>query len=411
MLKTTYQVFNSPAGKTIVFNNLYLINGEFVFNGTANSSDISTYNNIHYRHNSFKQWSPTIRELSEEHDVAILTTPHFYLKQTMYSHPVHTLGDDVFSMFYSLYRCKIDYNPCVCISEMSDDYNALDFSDNRGMFQCLFGHQAITQHHLKRTYSKACFKTFVVGNGNSGLHSYDANYVAPFEDNIWKKFRDAFYQQAGINLEGGNKIIYADSNNWPVQGEVKDALEKNEIDIIHWSDLPDIKDHLNLLKNVKIYITTEGADAVDAIFLPDSAMVIDLGRMYALDNYKVLGYCVDWLWPALSYIDVFYLEDYCLRYHRALELIPTANELMRVVEGLNQNDANLLLKRQEIYNKFTSQAVDKTHRDVKLNNYSPNARLLIANYSNAERESIVENFKRGNTAYACNEQIRPFRKF
>lgn len=410
MLKTTYQVFDSPtAGKTIVFNNLYFINGEFIFNGTASNSEIATYFGVHYRHDNFKQWMPSIRDLLED-TIQVITTPHFYLKETLRYHPVHTLMDDIFSVFYSLYRCKLNYNPYVCVLEIPDEYNTSEFYDCRGMFKCLFGQEAITSHHIKRIHSKVCFQTFVVGNGDSGLHSYDSNYAAPFQDDIWKQFRNAFYEKSEISLELGSKIIYADSNNWPINGALKDILEKNDISIINWSDFPTIKDQLNLLKNVKIYIATEGADILNAIFLPDNAIVINLGRMYANGSYKVLGYCVDWIWPSLSYIDVFYLEDYCLRYHKTQELIPSSEELMQIVRTLNDTPSNsLLVKRKEIYDNFASKAVDKIDYTLKLNNFSPNARLLIENFSNLERAKIIESFKRGSAAYACNDKIRSFR--
>lgn len=412
MLKTTYQIFDSPAGKTIIFNNLYFINGEFIFNGSVSKSEISTYSNVHYRHTNFELWSPSIINLVEDNTIPVIETTHFYLRETLNSHPAHVLVDDIFSTFYSLYRCKLDYNPCVCIVEMSEWYDKINFYDWRGTFKCLFGQEAITSHHLKRTYQKICFKTFVVGNGDSGLHSYDSNYAAPFNNDILKQFRDALYKKAEINLGLGNKIIYVDSNNFPVRNNLKDALGKNNIEIIHWSDMQHISDQLNFLKDVRIYIATEGADMLNAIFLPDNAIVIDLGRMYAIDNYKALGYCVDWVFPSLSYINVFYFEDYYESYHRTQEVSPNPDDLIQMIECLNdkQKEVPLLLKRKKIYDNFASKIVDRINCALKLNNYSPNARLLIENYPNIEeRIKIVENFKRGSIAYACNEQIRPFR--
>jgi hypothetical protein len=413
MLKTTYQIFDSPAGKTIVFNNLYFINGEFVFNGSeVNNAEISTYPNVHYRHTNFELWSPSIRELPEDNTIPVIETTHFYLKETLNSHPAHVLLDDVFSVFYGLYKCKLDYDPCVCIIEMHERYDKIDFYDWRGAFKCLFGQEAITFHHFKRTSAKVCFKTFVVGNGDLGLHSYDSNYAAPFQDDIWKQFRNALYKKSDINLELGNKIIYVDSNNFPIKDNLKKVLEKNNIEIIHWSDMLQMKDQLNFLKNVKIYIATEGADILNSIFLPDNAMVIDLGRMYAIDDYKALGYCVDWAFPSLSYIDVFYFEDYYTNYHRTQETTPNSDDLMQMIEYLNddQKKNNILLMRTEIYDNFASKIVNKIHYELKLNNYSPNARLLIENYPDIKkRNEIVEDFKRGSPAYACNDKIRPFR--
>ncbi len=413
MKKTTYKIYNSPAGKTIVFSNLYFINGEFVFNGTVPASEVSVYPNVHYRHTNFKLWQPKITELPiEQNDIPLIESPHFYLKETLHYHPVHTLMDDVFSVFYSLYRCGINYNPLVCILDI-DNNKTENAYDCKGIFKFLFGEETIPLHYLQTLYPQVCFKTFVVGNGDSGLHSYDSNYAAPFQDDIWKQFRDAFYKKTEINLKLGNKIIYVDSNNFPIKENLKNVLEKNNIEIVHWSDMIHINDQLNFIKDVKIYIAIEGADILNSIFLPDNAMVIDLGRMYANGTYKALGYCVDWIFPSLSYIDVFYFEDYYVNYHNTQETSPNPDDLIRMIEDLSdeQKKSNILLRRAEIYDNFASKIVDRISCELKLNNYSPNARLLIENYSSAkDRSEIIESFKRGSPAYECNSKIRPFRK-
>ena len=229
MLKTTYQIFDSPAGKTIVFSNLYFINGEFIFNGSVSASEISTYPNVHYRKTNFEKWVPRIADLQEQGEIQQITAPHFYLKETLHSHPAHTLMDDVFSVFYSLYRCKLNYDTFTCVIDMLPEYDNTSFYDCKGMYKCLFGQEAITLAYFKRTYSKICFDTFVVGNGDSGLHSYDCNYAAPFQDNIWKQFRNAFYKKAEVNLESGNNIIYVDSNNSPIKENLKNILESSAL--------------------------------------------------------------------------------------------------------------------------------------------------------------------------------------
>lgn len=102
--ETTYQIFDfGAAGKTIVFNNLYFIDGEFIFNGATLNSEISTYPNVHYHHTNSELWSPKITELSDEiGEVQLITTPHFYLKETLHYHPGHTLMDDIFQFLIKL---------------------------------------------------------------------------------------------------------------------------------------------------------------------------------------------------------------------------------------------------------------------------------------------------------------------
>jgi hypothetical protein len=154
MNETTYQIFQSSAGKTIVFHDLYFIDGEFIFNGSAPLHEISTFPNVGYRHTGYKQWAPTIKTLSTN-DIAIIAEPHFYIKESLNGHPAHTLMDDVFSIFYSLNQCKIDYNLCVCILETLN--NQIDFHDCRGMYKCLFG-----QKQLQLIIWKICIQKFVL---------------------------------------------------------------------------------------------------------------------------------------------------------------------------------------------------------------------------------------------------------
>lgn len=409
MLKTTYQIFDSSAGKTIVFRNLYFIDGKFIFNGTASGSEIATYPNVHYRHTKRETWAPAIMELPDQNDVPVVTTPHFYLKESVNNYITHALADDVFSVFYSLYRCRINYNPCVCIVETSGGET---FHDCKGIFRCLFGQEAIGLNCLKETYSQVCFETFVVGNGDSGSISFDSNYASPFQDNIWRQFRDAYYKESEIDLEVGKKILYGDAGKFPIQSDLKDILLTNNVEIIRWDYVGDIKEQLRILKGVKIYITTDGAPAINTIFLPDNAIVINLGRVYANGNYRVLGYCSCPLFPALSHIDVFYFEDYYLNYHKAQDPYPNPGDLMDMIESLNdkQKKTHLLQRRAEIYDNFALKVMNKIDCALKLNNFSPNARLLLENYSNLEeRDKVIEELKRGNTTFECNEKVRPFR--
>lgn len=405
MKKTTYKIFDSPAGKTIVFNNLYLINGEFIFNGTVSDSEVSTYHNVHYRHTNFEMWKPKIVELSiSEETVKLIKNPHFYFKETLRYHPVHTLMDDIFSVFYSLYRCKINYDPITCIVETL--YNEFPY-ECKGYFKLLFGQDAMPLSYLKNIYTQVCFETFVVGNSGSGLSSFDANFASPFEDNIWQQFRDAFYKKAEIELESGTNIIYVnrhpDEDN--LEDELKKTLKKNNIKIVNWGG-KDIKEQLNIIKNVKVYITSEGSSALNAIFLPDNAIVIDLGRLYECGNYKTVCYGNDYIFPSLPYIDVLYFEDYYPLKIKETSICPEPNNLMEMIEVAFQANHPLLITRKDIYTKFASKVVDKIAYAIKVNNYSPDARLLLETYPEVvERSKIIETFKCGNLSFACIAKI------
>jgi len=395
--KTTYKVFNAPIGKTTVFNNLYFINKEFVFNGSASDTEISAYPNVHYHHTNFEMWAPKIFELpNEQDDIQLITTPHFYTKETLHYHPAHTLMDDIFSIFYSLYKCKINYNPLVCLLDMGNDKIEESY-DCKGMFSLLFGHPAVPLNFFKNTNSRICFKTFIVGTGGIGFSSYDSNFVSPFRDEIWKKFRDAFYGRAEISLEIGNKIIYANTTKKTdnLEEDLKDTLIKHDIEIVCWGEVPHIKEQLNILKNVQVYITTDGSVSLNSIFLPDNAKVINLGRTYVNDDYKAVGYSEDYLFPALSYVDVFYFEDY---YHSTINECgpaPDPDDLVQMIEGvIGQPPHPLLMRRTDIYEDFASKVVDKVHQEIKLNNFSPNARLLMENYPNdEERADVIKSLK------------------
>lgn len=416
--KTTYKIFNLFGRKTIIFNNLYFLNGEFIFNGPVDNIDIteiSTYPNVHYRHTNFKKWFPKIIELSEEqNNFQQITIPYFYLKESLYGHPGHTLMDDVFSVFYTLYKCKLNYNPLICIVD-TPFYDGGAY-DCKGIYNLLFGQSAISFDYLIQQHSQICFKTFIVGNSNSGFSSYDNNYVSPYGNKIWKKFRNAFYERAKIDLESNNnKIIYINTvkNKELLENDLIKALEKNKIDIVCWGEMSSIEEQLNILKNIKIYITTDGSCALNSIFLPDNSIVINLGRVYAEGDYKSIGYCEDYLYPALSFIDVLYFEDYYNLDIKESRPIPNPNDLIDMINILSNKEIkynSILDRRKIIYNNFISKIKNKISNTIKLNNFSPNARLLIENYTNLNiRADIIKNFKQENLAFICNEEIRKFK--
>jgi len=413
--KTTYAIFDSPGGKTIVFNNLYFINGEFVFNGYADESEISTYPNVHYRHTNFEMWRPVCRELLDEEIETIETTPYFYLKETMHYHPGHTLMDDIFSMFYSIYKCGLNYNPFICL--LDNKYTELTY-DCKGMFSILFGHVATTLHALNISNKSICFKTFVIGNGDSGFSSFNHDYVIPYQDNIWRKFRDAFYKKAGIKLGSGQKQIYINigGSTEDLDPDLKDTLKINNINIIDWSKIKTIKSQLEVLKDVKIYITGDGSGALNCVFLPDNATMINLGRVYAIGDYVGVASCDDSVYPALSYIDVFYFEDYFpmkIEPKTARWPTPDSNDLIHLIKSITEAKENdsVMIKRKEIYDKFASVAIDRIDNGVKLTNFSLNARLFIEHFPEiGERIKLTESFKGGNRGFAMCDLIRPFRE-
>lgn len=408
--KTSFTIFNSSAGKTIVFNNIYFIDGQFVFNGSVNESEISTYPNVHYRHTNFELWKPKIAELSD-FECQEITDPCFFIKETMHYHPGHTLMDDIFSMFYTLHRCNVNYNPIIPILDTNNKIET--YYDCKNMFNTLFGNKAITLTHFSNTHTKVCIKTLVVGNSDSGFSIFDYNYVMPYKDDIWKKFRNAYYEQAKIKLDHGNKCIYVNSGNEDISSDLKNTLEANNIEIINWSATNDIVDQLDIMKNVKLYISNEGSASLNAVFLPDNSNMINLGKMYADGNYVSIGSCDDSVWPALTYINVFYFEDYFYVEPIISRLVtPNGDQLIELVKSINEakEDNHIILKRKEIYDRFGSIVIDKITSEVKLHNFSLNARLFLEHFPNIqERIRITESFKRGNRGFTMNNQIRPFR--
>tara|TARA_R110000868_G_scaffold75946_6_gene218843 strand:+ start:16702 stop:17943 length:1242 start_codon:yes stop_codon:yes gene_type:complete len=404
-VKTTCQIFDSPIGKTIVFNNLYFINGEFIFNGNP-ISDISTYPNIYYKNTNYEKWCPKITELSDNVQFEIINRPHFFFKESLHYHPGHTLMDDIFSIFFSIDKCGLKYNPFTCIIDIHNNETESIY-DCKGMFKLLFGNEAIPLHTLNKQQSSFVFKTFVVGNSDSGFSSFDRNYVSPYYNDIWKKFRNAFYKEADIKLEIGEKIIYANTTakDDNLNTSLKDMLSNNNIDIIYWGSISNIKEQLNILKDVKIYISTDGSTATNSIFLPDNATLINLGRVYAIDSYKAIGYCCDYLYPALSYIDVLYFEDFYNLIMNDFNITPDSNNLLLLINSLNNNDVKL--KRSDLYKAFEVYIADRVHPEVKLNNFSPNARLLISTYPDVnERAEIIKRFLNGNIPFECSEKVR-----
>lgn len=427
--RTTYEIFDSfhgfcqtpssqqaNVGKTIVFKNLYFINGEFIFNGTSDGSDLYTYPNVHYRHTRKETWSPKILELEQNETIQTLTIPHFYFRESVHGHIAHTLMDDIFSVFYSLRKCRLDYNPFICIFDTAYSGGA-EYSapyDCKKMFSSLFGYPAIDFNHFKNTNKKICFKTFVVGTGDSGLHSYDFNYVTPFQDDIWRRFRNAFYEKAKVPLLAGSKIIYIDdiTKKNKIDSNLKSFFEQNKIEVVCWGETGDIEDQLNILKNVKICITPDGSLALNSIFLPDNAVVINLGRIYANADYKAVGWVNDYLYPALSYVDVLYFEDYYTAVSVSSDSrwpLPNTSDLISIIKAVDNKNPDLFAKRAGIYSNFAQKVTNQVHHLIKLDNFSPNARLLLENYTIPERLTLVEDFKRGNVGRACTEQVRPFK--
>lgn len=388
-MKSTFVIHGELPTKTVVYQNLYYYRGTFyIVNDCGGTENLDVHLSVHYRNQNYTTWKPKIvRTVSDIiaadtiHEYVGIT--HFLMTPSVVGHVGHTVFDDVFGQFNALTAIdefELPIRTVMCLHQENSDFKTVKF-DCKQIYKLTFGRQCILD--INRYYGDRliCFKKFIVGLGDVGLSSYDETYISPHKNNVWKRFRDHLYYRVGVSHAPPivPKILYVHSSRaLSNSSEVINSLRtKYEVTEISWNDqyhMQDISNQIRLISTHNIYISTDGSAALNCIFLQDNSTFINMGIIWC----NSIGWCEDYLYPALPYIRVLYYENYAKA-------------------GITD--------RSEI-TADPSVIHDMINMTDPVDNQSPNALLFLQScHSLDQRKKLVEKWKK-NPAFECNIYVK-----
>jgi len=135
------------------------------------------------------------------------------------------------------------------------------------------------------------FDRIVIGSaGGSNLIRNPAGFLWGTRSPRWlmQKFRDRFWKAYGIrrsvSTSPKNPRILAPTNDkryrpedWDVILKLKSEYNYSQLQVLRWEDHQDFREQLQLCADTDIYLTAPGSSMLNAPFLADGAVVINLG--------------------------------------------------------------------------------------------------------------------------------------
>lgn len=389
---SNYKICGDLPSKTIVYDNLYFYGGKYYFLSDRlhfESDNLKVYLSIHFRHTGYDTWEPEIiSKLPDEIQLNHINMTHFLVRPSVLGHVGHTIFDDVFGQFNvlsSIDETQLPIRTIIVPYIINNDFNTTKF-DCKKIYKLAFGKSALL--NVEKYYGKEqwlCFKKLIVGTGDVGLSSYDETYVSPNINYAWKRFRDHLYHNSGINsltitktpkiLFVRNRRIITDTDK--IISKLRETYDVTEVSWNTQGPMQDIKEQVKLIAKHNVYISTDGSAALNAIFLPDNATFINVG----LSWNGTIGWCEDYLYPALQHIKVLYYENF-------------ANALISETEEIIL-DVNVIIN-------MISLSINLLSTD----NRSPNAHFLFQECPHFDqRKQLIKSWRNDNSAYACTEYV------
>jgi hypothetical protein len=303
-----------------VYNNLVLHNGNVLF--VADNEEklelcALSVGFLHKMRNERRdiRWSPKkVRRFDGIMDLYI-DEICFLNEEEIPGHIGHTVFDAIGSQFSCLKQCGInlDEKSEIMTIQMLRT-NESKYHDVKGAYQLFFGKPKIYFDELcdKFKDKTVCIKTLVVGSSKKGVSYYDHTYTGNNGyAGAWREFRDYAYIRCKIDqLQPIDKhILYAvtDTNGRPdrvVGNDIEIRKHIHDLNIIMWSNMESLCEQILLLSRTRLYISVDGTNGLNSIFLPDDAIFINLGVILN----DMIGYINDYTYAGCDHIKVIYYQ-------------------------------------------------------------------------------------------------------
>lgn len=408
MQETTYEVIGEIPNRIVEYSNLYYRNGEFYCLSTRYTDLPGVYLSVHYLENNHSLWTPTIKSNQDILGCSTKINGQFYFGQmSVPEHPGHTIFDDCVCEFSVLSELKRKMQVYTVLQEpkeckgLSKSTNLVEY-DVKGIYKLVFGFPAVLLSRLHCRFANhnmndwLCLESVIVGAGERGLSNYNQKYESPGRDtNLWWNFRSHVLarceQKEFINnlskttTEMGPCVTLVYSKNRTIANftEIRDALSREffRYQCVDWGEVSTIEEQIEIMSQTSIYVTMDGSCALNCVFLPKNAVMINLGVPIMTAKGYVLGWLDDYLYSVLNYIKVIYLSNYSkdTKVTNKGSLYVSLQDLRCTINNINE-----ITKADE--------------KEEEWSNVSPNAKKLlqIRGY-----ESKWEEFRRNNLANAC----------
>jgi hypothetical protein len=403
-METTYKSKGEIPNRIVEYSNLYFKNGKFYCVSTRERELPGVYLGVHYLENKHAVWTPSLESNQDILAQATKINGQFYFGSiSVPEHPGHTIFDDCIAEFSVLSELGKNMQQTETILADPDDQKGLSKStdviqyDVKGIYKLAFGSPAVLLSKLhcrfaNHTTDWLCLESVIVGAGERGLSNYNEEYESPGRDTkLWWNFRCHLLKKCQLKecidpltVETPFvTLVYSKNRSIANFNEIRDQLSRTffNYQCVDWGEIQSIEKQLEILSKTSIYVTMDGSCALNCVFLPKNAVMINLGVPILTPKGYVIGWLDDYLYPVLDYIKVVYLVEYSknMEVTSGGQLCVSLTDLMTMINQVRD-------------------ITDVNENKENWNNASPNAKKLVQinNY-----KSLWSHFRSNNLACAC----------
>jgi hypothetical protein len=312
-----------------LYNNLLLHNGELLYVADTDEKMEVCALSVGFLHKMRQEkkdvrWSPKkVRNFDGTID-SYMEEVCFLNEEDVPGHVGHVVFDSVASQFSCLKLCGINLDEKSEITTIQIlRPNEAKHHDTKGAYKLFYGkpkiyYDELCDLHMGKT---VCIRTLIAGSSKKGVSYFDHTYTGNNGyRGAWGEFRDYAYLRSGAIARKTNDpieeqhVIYATtdstgrsdrkiSNDEEVRAIINDHTQGK---IVNWINMGSIRDQILVLCRARVYLSVDGSSGVNAVFLPDDALYINLGAV--VNGYT--GHINDFTYTGCDHFKVIYYNDY-----------------------------------------------------------------------------------------------------
>lgn len=259
------------------------------------------------------RWCP-LRAPPFTDDVEYVDNTHYLCDNEVPGHFGHTVFDSISSQYSTLRLCGIPMDKDTRITTIQrPTVNESHYHDIKSAYSLLFGEPVVYLDEFHRQYRgrAVILRTLVVGCSKKGVSFYTTNYVAHNGYiGAWAEFRNYCYLRSGAEGDRRCNVLFSttvnnarDDRKLLNDGHICAVINSHpQGKIVDWNAVTTLKEQILLMFHTNIYISIDGTGGLNALFLPQNAIFINLG----VQTIGVHGYMDDYVYPACDMRLIYY---------------------------------------------------------------------------------------------------------
>ena len=411
--------------KRIKYENIYLLNNKFYFLTQDKKVDLQEVKLLGGpEHTDFVNenqylFKPNIKYLSNENEIKdFLLGEIIEIKGIVnffshyYNHNVgHGLYDAIYPSFLTfLNYCNnsLDYTNLINILHVPEWISNVKCSKEwlLEIMEKFSGKKNLILNNLDKNKIYK-FQILLAGSGYAGISAINRKGIMPGKElNALAKFRNRFYQKYNICIENTKElnITIVDSDRYTDND--KEILLKinNELNnlykcsYINWKDIDSFDEHLNIMSNTDIYISSPGTSGNYFPFLREKSIFINLGTNisgeYNIKQLMEVNMALLSNDILIDYYDIFKEDEY--KYNEINKLVNKNINLHSKITLENNivyepKIPNYIKIWQELFSSNNSDLIDKENLDELIQRMNNDLKPDFVGYRYPE--ICIQNYK------------------